>query len=90
MKKLPLHCPSCDTELTVTRLSCPSCETEVSGFFELPLLLRLPGEDQAFIVEFVKASGSLKEMARQLGISYPTLRNRLDELIAKMEQTENK
>jgi len=51
----------------------------------LPALVRLPEDDQAFILQFFLTSGSLKEMASQLGISYPTVRNRLDDLIAKLK-----
>jgi hypothetical protein len=51
----------------------------------LPALVRLPEDDQAFILQFFLTSGSLKEMASRLGISYPTVRNRLDDLIAKLK-----
>lgn len=60
---------------------CPGCETGIEGLFELPLLAQLPVEDQEFIVQFVTASGSLKEMARLMRLSYPTVRNRLNEII---------
>jgi hypothetical protein len=48
----------------------------------------LPPEEQEFILEFIKASGSLKEMAAILKVSYPTVRNRLDEIIEKLKQNE--
>jgi len=51
-------------------------------------LARLPQEEQQFVIEFVKASGSLKEIARRYGVSYPTVRNRLNELIAHIEEIE--
>lgn len=84
--KFPISCPSCSASLNVSRLLCPSCTTEVSGNFPLPALLRLPPEEQAFILQFFLTSGSLKEMASQMGISYPTVRNRLDDLIEKVKQ----
>jgi len=84
--KLPVACPSCSGSLNVSRLSCPTCTTEVSGNFPLPPLLRLPADDQAFVLQFFLTSGSLKEMASQMGISYPTVRNRLDDLIKKVKQ----
>ncbi|MXN91559.1 DUF2089 family protein [Flavobacterium sp. Sd200] len=83
--KLPVTCPSCNSGLNVTQLTCPSCSTQVSGVFSLPALVRLPQEEQEFILQFFLTSGSLKEMASQLGISYPTVRNRLDDLIAKLK-----
>ncbi|WP_085537028.1 DUF2089 family protein [Massilibacteroides vaginae] len=84
-KKLPLHCPACESPLRVARLFCKSCETEVSGSFELPLFSRLTEKDQTFIIEFIKSSGSLKDMAKDMGISYPTVRNLLDDLIEKIK-----
>jgi len=87
MKRLPTSCPSCNGRLSVKRLRCDHCETEVEGQFALPALASLSLEDQEFIVEFIKASGSLKEMAVILKVSYPTVRNRLDEVIAKLKQS---
>jgi len=83
--KLPTSCPSCSSTLTVSQLTCPSCSTQVSGNFTLPALMQLPEEDQAFILQFFLTSGSLKEMASIMGISYPTVRNRLDDLIKKVK-----
>jgi hypothetical protein len=82
---LPAHCPSCSAALEVERLRCPSCATRVGGQFELPPLLQLPSDDLEFIVAFVRASGSLKEMAELRHQSYPTIRNRLDEIISRLE-----
>lgn len=84
-KKLPLKCPSCDKALKVAKLHCEHCETEVIGDYELPVLAKLDVRDQLIIVDFVKASGSLKVMAQQMGLSYPTVRNILDEIIQKIE-----
>lgn len=85
MKTLPTRCPSCDHRLKVKRLGCDQCETEVEGQYPLPLLASLSAEDQAFICDFVKASGSLKDMAALMKVSYPTVRNRLDDVIAKLQ-----
>jgi hypothetical protein len=70
----------------VKRLYCERCGTEVEGAFSLPALVSLPAEDQEFLLNFVKASGSLKEMARVLAVSYPTVRNRLDAIIEKLNR----
>ncbi len=86
MKRAPVHCPACDGELVITELTCLSCETRVTGHYRLPSLLRLNPDDQRFIEAFVRASGSLKAMAGQLGVSYPTVRNRLDNIIETLEQ----
>ena len=70
-KRLPLRCPACEAQLKVSKLVCDQCGTEVSGLFDLPALTRLSEEEQRFMLEFVKASGSLKDMAKQMGVSYP-------------------
>ncbi|HEY0055540.1 MAG TPA: DUF2089 family protein [Pedobacter sp.] len=87
-RKLPELCPSCSSTLHVTSLGCSSCETTVSGKFQLPALARLSPEEQEFVVNFVKSSGSLKVMAQHLGLSYPTVRNLLDDIIHKIETNE--
>jgi hypothetical protein len=89
MKRLPMSCPSCSNRLSVKRLYCDHCETEVEGLYALPTLASVSQEDQEFIIEFIKASGSLKEMADILKVSYPTVRNRLDEIIGKLKQSES-
>lgn len=68
----------------VKRLRCDACETEVDGLYQLPSLARLPQEDQEFVLRFIKASGSLKEMAKLMKVSYPTVRNRLNEIIHRL------
>ena len=72
----------------VNRLRCESCETEVEGLYPLPAVASLPQEDQEFVLRFVRASGSLKEMARLMRVSYPTVRNRLDEIIQRLGTNE--
>ena len=84
-KNLPHICPSCASTLKVKSLVCEQCATEVSGVFSLPLLASLTQQEQDFIVDFVKSSGSLKIMAQKLGLSYPTVRNLLDDIIGKIE-----
>lgn len=88
LKQTPTTCPSCSSSLAVTSLVCVQCDTEVSGHFELTALLQLSRDDQAFVEAFVRESGSLKAMAKRLGVSYPTVRNRLDEIIDRLEASE--
>ena len=85
---LPTYCPSCQTQLKVKKLICEHCQTEVNGSYELPMLALLPPEDQKFILSFVKSSGSLKEMALQMSLSYPTVRNLLNDIIERIETRE--
>ena len=84
--KLPVICPSCAESLSVSELTCLHCQTKISGQYVLPILLRLSEEEQQFILEFFLSSGSLKEMAQKLGNSYPTVRNKLDDMIEKVKQ----
>jgi hypothetical protein len=88
MKRLPTSCPSCGGKLAVKRLCCEKCETEVEGLYPLPVLGSLGPEDEEFVLRFINASGSLKEMASLLGVSYPTVRNRLDEIIEKLKRSQ--
>jgi hypothetical protein len=67
------------------RLSCRSCDTSLEGKFEIPTLLQLAPDDLTFVTAFVRSSGSLKAMAQLLGVSYPTVRNRLDEILQKLD-----
>lgn len=85
-KKMPQACPSCSAKMKVKKLKCPHCDTEVDGLFNLSLLSSLSHEDQSFIVDFVKVGGSLKEMASNMKLSYPTIRNQLDDIIAKLQK----
>lgn len=85
--RLPVNCPSCNASLSVSTLKCESCQTKVEGSFELPMLAALPPDVQTFIIEFVKNSGSLKKMAKAMSLSYPTVRNRLDEIIEQLNET---
>ena len=84
--KLPISCPSCESSLNVSQLTCNNCQTTVNGDYELPLYLKLPREDQEFILNFFLSSGSIKEIAKQAGLSYPTMRNKMDDLIDTIHQ----
>lgn len=84
--KLPIQCPACDDALKVSQLLCESCGTSINGCFALPIFLKIAADEQDFILKFLLNSGSLKEMAKQMRISYPTLRNKLDDLIEKIKQ----
>jgi hypothetical protein len=89
MSKIVTRCPACQERLLVTRLSCPSCDLVLEGHFEIPGLLGLDPKDLDFVLGFVRASGSLKETARIQGQSYPTIRARLDEVIAMLGEQES-
>ncbi len=86
MGKIITKCPACDnSNLKIKSIECLNCSTDFSGEFEIPALLKLPKADLQFVFDFVKCSGSLKEMAVKQGVSYPTLRNRLNGLIDTLD-----
>ena len=85
---LPRVCPSCGAGLKVHTMLCGDCKTQIVGEYNLSPLLTLREEEQAFILDFVMCSGSLKEMASRMGLSYPTVRNRLDDIIARLDELE--
>ncbi len=74
-------CPVCQGELTITRLQCRSCGTALEGEFGVGRFGRLDREQLAFLESFLRSRGNLKEMERALGISYPTVRSRLEALL---------
>jgi hypothetical protein len=89
MARLVAHCPACEQELQVTRLACNACDTQLEGQFEIPPLLQLAPDELAFVTAFVRASGSLKAVAELTGTSYPTVRNRLNDVLAQLAQAES-
>ena len=85
---LPKKCPSCENDLIVKSLECTNCGTTVNGNYNLPILSMLNMEEQSFVLKFVKYSGSLKQMAKEMKFSYPTVRNILNDIISKIESME--
>jgi hypothetical protein len=86
-KQTPHGCPSCGGSLIISELKCSSCDTVVRGeFFPTPFG-SLSDEQLGFIRTFVMARGSIREVEGRLGISYPTVRNKLDEVIASLSAT---
>ncbi len=74
-------CPICSGELAVTRLHCRSCGTTLEGDFNVGRFARLSREQFALLESFLRSRGNLKEMERELGVSYPTVRARVDALL---------
>ena len=74
-------CPVCSGELTIARLHCRSCGTGLEGEFGVGRFGRLDRDQLSLLESFLRARGNLKEMERELGISYPTVRARVDALV---------
>ena len=81
MRPLILKCPSCNGDLGVAKLHCHSCDINLEGDFSIPALLRLNRAQLDFVEVFLKNRGIIREVERELGVSYPTVRARLDEVI---------
>ena len=74
-------CPICSGELAVTRLHCASCGTSLEGDFSVGRFGRLTREQLTLLESFLRSRGNLREMERELGISYPTVRSRVEALV---------
>lgn len=82
-KGLPV-CPVCNGLMEVRELSCPACEVSVVGSFTPSPLKVLSDKEEEFVLLFLQARGNLKEMERVLGVSYPTVRSRMESIIEKL------
>jgi hypothetical protein len=78
------ECPICNSDLSVTKLKCRSCGTELSGNFQLSKFNYLSKEHLYFIEVFIKNRGNIKQIEKELGISYPTVKKNLDEVIISL------
>jgi len=74
-------CPVCSNELSVTRLHCQSCGTTLEGEFSVGRFGRLSREQLTLLESFLRSRGNLRDMERELGISYPTVRSRVEALV---------
>lgn len=74
-------CPVCSGELAVTRLHCRSCGTTLEGDFSVGRFGRLSREQTALLESFLRSRGNLRDMERELGLSYPTVRSRVEALV---------
>ncbi len=80
----PRSCPVCGELLHLTRLSCQGCGTELSGDFESCEFCALSAADRQLLKLFLGSRGNLKAMERQLGVSYPTVRARVDSVLVRL------
>ena len=81
MRKPVSNCPICDGRLEPVKLKCTSCKMAMEGRFPISKLGLLPSNQQQFVEAFLVARGNIKEVEKELGISYPTVRKKLDEII---------
>lgn len=84
------NCPVCSKQLKITKLQCNHCQTTIENEFDLSKFTALSQEQLHFIEIFLKNRGNIKEVEKDLGISYPTVRGKLDEIITALGYTTNK
>jgi hypothetical protein len=75
------RCPLCNQDLIVTRLHCRHCDLTLEGHFALGRFARLTSEQLHFVETFIRCEGKLNRMQDELGLSYPTVRSRLHDVI---------
>lgn len=73
--------------MQIVRMACRRCAVTLEASFDVPALARLPAADQAFVVAFVRHHGSIKKMEQLLGVSYPTVKNRLRAIGAALDRS---
>ena len=81
---IPTECPVCHDRLKVTALYCGRCHTRLEGEFQPDKFSYLSREQKAFIEVFLKCRGNIKEVEKELGISYPTVRGKLDDVVQSL------
>jgi len=81
MHQLPTKCPLCGGEITVTRFHCRDCDSTIEGRFTTNPFALLSAEQINFVETFIRCEGKITRMEGELGLSYPTIRNRLHEVI---------
>ena len=82
--KAPTRCPVCGGTYEITALTCKKCESALGGHFTGCDFCSLGNEDAAFVLTFLKCRGSIKDVEKELGISYPTVRGRLDAVLDRL------
>ena len=78
VKKVVTRCPFCTGELSISRLACSGCDTQIDSVVSIPPFFRLPVDLQEFVLTFLRCRGSIRDVEKQLGVSYPTVCKRLD------------
>lgn len=80
-------CPVCSATLRVSKLKCNNCGTVIENEFELSKFDYLSSEQLSFVEVFLKCRGNIKDVEKELGISYPTVRAKLDDVVSALGYT---
>ncbi len=90
MHRVPNQCPVCGESVHITKIECRNCGSELSGNFTPCKFCMLEQADLNFLEIFVKNRGNIKDVEREMGVSYPTVRNNLDHLLQVLGYTQKK
>lgn len=85
--KILSKCPVCNSNLTAVKLKCKKCNTIIENDFELSKFSYLNSEQLNFIEVFIRCRGNIKDVERELGISYPTVRGKLEDVVGALGYT---
>lgn len=85
INKINFLCPVCKGKVKVREIYCEDCDLTLRGDFEPDMFAALSSDEQKFVFDFVLNDGSLKDMSKHLGKSYPTVRHMLDEVTEKLK-----
>ena len=88
INKIHFSCPICNKKVRVREIYCEDCDLTLRGDFEPDIFSGLNNDEQKFVYDFIVNDGSLKDMSKHLGKSYPTVRHRLDEVTKKLKDTQ--
>lgn len=87
---VPAKCPFCDGQIHITDFACDDCGATVRGIFDPCSFCGLNAEQRRYLISFIKCRGNIKEIEKDLGISYPTVRARMDDLLIALGLTDVK
>ena len=82
-------CPACGDDLKISTIKCCGCGLEIKNDFELTPFDRLNPEQYTFLIEFLKSQGNLKSVQNTLGLSYPTAKKKLSQLLTSLDLNNN-
>lgn len=80
-------CPVCTHQLKAVKLHCQSCGTQIENTFDFPKIMHLTKEQLEFVEVFIKSRGNIKDVEKELGLSYPTIRTKLDQVIEALGES---
>lgn len=85
MKIKLFNCPSCSEKMVISELKCPKCDLRIHKDFESCDFCSLPEENYEFLLIFLRTQGRITDMEKVLGVSYPTIKTKIDNLLKSLK-----